>query len=378
MSEAGRRGQRFGWVFAAVWLVYLNENLRALLAGPAGWRRDVGLAALVGFAALYLLLVGWISQVRQGRRPGSAARAAVVRLWLVLLALLGLSAAQVPGAGFHALTCLVYVAAAAMIGLPLRQAVPFAAALVLLAEVLAWRVPGWDDQGYGLAVLLGSAASGGIRLAAERQQRLQVAQRELAEMEQREMADKAVAAERARIAADLHDILGHSLTVVTVKAELAQRLLDVDLEKARAELRDLEALARDGLSDVRATALGVRGISLPGEIAAARAALAAAHVRAELPGATDAVPTCNRELFAWTIREAVTNVVRHSRAGRCEVRLAPGSVEIVDDGPGDGPPAADGQGLVGLRRRADAAGATLLVGRREGRPGFRVRVEVPS
>jgi len=378
MSEAGRRGQRFGWVFAAVWLVYLSENLRALLAHPAGWRRDVGLAALVGFAALYLLLVGWMSQVRHGRRPSPRRWAAVVRFWLVLLALLGLAALQVPGAGFHALTCLVYVAAAAMIGLPLRQAVPFAAALVILAEVLAWRVPGWDDQGYGLAVLLGSAASGGIRLAAERQQRLQVAQRELAEMAQREMADKAVADERARIAADLHDILGHSLTVVTVKAELAQRLLDVDLEKARAELRDLEVLARDALSDVRATALGVRGISLPGEIAAAREALAAADVRAELPGATDAVPTRNRELFAWTIREAVTNVVRHSRAGRCEVRLAPGSVEIVDDGPGDGPPAADGQGLVGLRRRADAAGATLLVGRREGRAGFRVRVEVPS
>jgi len=374
MSEAGRRGQRFGWVFATVWLVYLNENLRALLAHPAGWQRDVGLVALAGFAVLYLLLVGWLSQLRHGLRQ----RFGAVGLWLVLLALLGLAALQVPGAGFHVLTCLVYIAASAMVGLPLRQAVPFAAALVVLAEVLAWRVPGWDDQGYGLAVLLGSAASGGIRLAAERQQRLQAAQQEMAEMAQREMADKAVADERARIAADLHDILGHSLTVVTVKAELAQRLLDVDVEKARAELRDLEVLARDALSDVRATALGVRGISLPGEIAAAREALAAAHVCAELPGATDAVPTRNRELFAWTIREAVTNVVRHSRAGRCEVRLAPGSVEIVDDGPGDGPPAADGQGLLGLRRRADAAGATLLVGRRADRPGFRVRVEVPS
>ncbi|MEU8613369.1 sensor histidine kinase, partial [Actinoplanes sp. NPDC048791] len=99
---------------------------------------------------------------------------------------------------------------------------------------------------------------------------------------------------------------------------------------------------------------------------------------AELPGATDAVPTRNRELFAWTIREAVTNVVRHSRAGHCAVRLAPQSVEIVDDGPGDGAPAGDGQGLVGLRRRADAAGATLTVGRRGDGPGFRVRVEVPA
>ncbi|MBB4763367.1 sensor histidine kinase [Amorphoplanes digitatis] len=365
MSESGPRA-RFGWLFGAVWLFYLGENLNALLDRPDGWQRDVGLAALAGFAALYLALVGWLGQIRHGARP----RYAVARQWLILLALLALAAAQVPGAGFHALTCLVFIGASAMIGLPLGQAVPFAAALVVLAEVLAWRVPGWDDRGYGLAVLLGAVASGGFRMAAERQNRLRVAQQELAEL--------AVENERARIAADLHDILGHSLTVVTVKAELAQRLLDVDVERARAELRDLEVLARDALSDVRATALGVRGISLPGEIAAAREALAAAHVRAELPGAADEVPTRNRELFAWTIREAVTNVVRHSRAGHCEVRLAPASVEIVDDGPGDGAPAGDGQGLSGLRRRAEALGARLTVGRREDRPGFRVRVEVPS
>jgi two-component system, NarL family, sensor histidine kinase DesK len=350
-----------------VWLFYLGENLSALLAHPGGWLRGLGLMALAGFAGLYVAQLAWLSRLRHGaamrRRP-------LVRQWPILVALLGLAALQVPGAGFHALTCLVYIGASAMIGLPLRQAVPFAVALVVVAEVLPWRVAGWDDNGYGLAVLLGAVASGGFRLASERQGRLVLAQRELAEL--------AVANERSRIAADLHDILGHSLTVVTVKAELAQRLLDVDLEKARVELRDLERLARDALSDVRATALGVRGISLPGEIAAAREALAAAHVVAELPGAADEVPTGHRELFAWTIREAVTNVVRHSRAQRCEVRLAPGSVEIVDDGPGDGPAAPDGQGLAGLRWRAEAVGASLTVGRREGGPGFRVRVEVPS
>jgi two-component system sensor histidine kinase DesK len=366
MSESQPRRPRFGWLFAGIWLFYLKENLSALLAQPAGWPRTVGLVALAGFAVLYLMLVNGISKTRYGM----ATQYPVVRYWVIMLALLVLGALQVPGAGVHALTCLVYVAASAMVGLPLRQAVVLAGALLVLAEVLAWRVPGWDEQGYGLAVLLGALASGGFRLAADRQDRLRVAQQELAE--------GAVTNERARIAADLHDILGHSLTVVAVKAELAQRLLDVDVDKARVELRDLESLARDALADVRATALGMRGISLPGEIAAAREALAAAHVAAELPGAADEVPTRNRELFAWTIREAVTNVVRHSRAGRCEVRLEPGSVEIVDDGPGGGPPAADGQGLLGLRRRAEALGAQLTVGRRPDRPGFSVRVEVPS
>jgi two-component system sensor histidine kinase DesK len=166
--------------------------------------------------------------------------------------------------------------------------------------------------------------------------------------------------------------------VVAVKAELAQRLLDVDIERARAELRDLEALSRDALADVRATAMGMRGISLPGEIAAAKAALAAANVEAQLPGAADDVPTHNRELFAWTIREAVTNIVRHSRARHAEVRLSPHSVEIVDDGPGTVPAVNPGQGLAGLRRRADELGARLSAGQRGDQPGFRVRVEVPS
>ncbi|WP_305783296.1 sensor histidine kinase [Symbioplanes lichenis] len=352
------RSVRLGWLFAAVWLFYLGENLSALRAAD-GWRRDAGLAALALFAVTYLLAVRFIGP-RMLRWRGS------VRVWLILALMLGLTAAQVPGAGFHALTCLVYVAALAMMGLPFAQGVPVAVLLVVTAELLAWRVPGWEDNGYGLAVLLSSAATFGLRLAGERQLRLRAAQGELAVM--------AVQQERARIAADLHDILGHSLTVVTVKAELAQRLLDVDVERARAELRDLEVLARDALADVRATALGVRGISLPGEIAAAREALAAANVEAVLPGAADEVPSRVRELFAWTIREAVTNVVRHSGASRCEVRLTPGSVEVIDDGCGVAAGDGDGQGLRGLRERAAALGGQVSAGPLPGEGGFRVEV----
>jgi two-component system sensor histidine kinase DesK len=369
-QQQWRRG-RLGWVFAAVWLFYLGENLSALLKESNLWQRDVGLAALAGFAALYMVIVARLSVVRRSW-PGRPRRV-VVRLWIALLILLALAALQVPGAGVHAMTCLVYIAAAATVGLPIRQALPFSGALVITAELLTRLVPGWHDNGYGLAVLLGSAACWGIRMASERQGRLLLAQGEIATL--------AVQNERARIAADLHDILGHSLTVVTIKAELAQRLLDVDLERARAELRDLEALARDALSDVRATAMGVRGISLPGEIAAARHALAAANVEADLPGAADEVPSRFRELFAWTIREAVTNIVRHSRASRAEVRMSPASVEILDNGVGCEAAdtiTADGQGLTGLRRRADAAGAQLFVGGRDDKPGFRVRLEVPS
>jgi two-component system sensor histidine kinase DesK len=367
MTAEPPRAARFGWMFAAVWLVYLGENLSALVDQPPGWWRTAGLAALAAFAALYLAMVRIMRLLRYGRPAGPRV---TIRIWLGLLGMLAMTAVQVPAITYHALTCLVYIAATAMMALPPRQAVPVAAALAIGAEALTRLVPGWEDNGYGLAVVLGSVATWGIRAAAERQRRLIAAQEELAAL--------AVQNERARIARDLHDILGHSLTVVTVKAELAQRLLDVDVDRARKELGELETLARDALSDVRATALGVRGISLAGEIAAAREALAAAHVEADLPGAADEVPTRWRELFAWTIREAVTNVVRHSKATRCAVRLGPRAVEIVDDGVGGTHAGAGGQGLPGLRRRAEALGATLTVGARDEAPGFRVRVEVPA
>ena len=103
-------------------------------------------------------------------------------------------------------------------------------------------------------------------------------------------AELAVENERTRFARDLHDILGHSLTVITVKAELANRLLDVDTERARAELADLERLSRDALADVRRAVEGYRELTLPGELARARTALAAAEIEAELPNSTDEVP----------------------------------------------------------------------------------------
>jgi two-component system, NarL family, sensor histidine kinase DesK len=366
LSAAPFRGNKYGWLFAAVWLFYLSENVTAFWHQPHQWARYLGLVAVAGFAVLYLFMVSLTRHMRYGIAPPGFGRKAALGIAGMLI-LFGL---QIPGAGSHALTCLVYIAAFGMISLPLPVSVTLSLLLFSVAEALPAAVPGWRDNGYGLAVLLGSAATWGIRLAAERQSRLSSAQQEI--------ADLAVQNERARIASDLHDILGHSLTVVTVKAELAQRLLDVDLDRARKELADLEALARDALSDVRATAMGVRGISLPGEIAAAREALAAANVEADLPGAADEVPSRNRELFAWTIREAVTNIVRHSKARHAQVKMGAASVEILDDGVGCAVAGGDGQGLSGLRRRADALGARLTVGGRDDQPGFRVRVEVPS
>lgn len=179
-----------------------------------------------------------------------------------------------------------------------------------------------------------------------------------------QMATMAVERERSRVARDLHDILGHSLTVITVKTELAGRLIDVDPERARAEIAEVEQLARGALTDVRATVAGYRGVSISGELAAARAALEAAGIEAQLPGSTDMLPADRRELAGWVVREGVTNVIRHAHASRCRIELTARAVAICDDGVG---PRVDeavcGNGLVGIRERVESAGGRLTIGR---------------
>jgi two-component system, NarL family, sensor histidine kinase DesK len=204
-----------------------------------------------------------------------------------------------------------------------------------------------------------------------------------------ELARMAVADERLRIARDLHDLLGHSLSLITLKAELAGRLLDADPERAAREVADLERVARRSLGEVRAAVTSYRQPRLAAELAAARHMLAAAgmdcHVDApaslELPPATDA-------LLAWTVREGATNVVRHSgaRSVTITIRVTADQVsaEIADDGVGPGldadprPSDHHGSGLSGLTERAAVAGAEISSGEGPNGKGFRLLVRVPA
>ena len=177
--------------------------------------------------------------------------------------------------------------------------------------------------------------------------------------------------ERERVARDVHDVLGHSLTVVSVKAQLAERLVDADPERAKAELVEIQALTRQALAEVRATVGGLRAARLDDEVAAAGRALAAAGVGARLPGDLDVLDPRRRTVAAWAVREAVTNVVRHSGATTCTVDLGPDGLVVTDDG--CGPPRVDGNGLRGLRERVAASGGALSV---DGVPGGGTRLEV--
>jgi two-component system sensor histidine kinase DesK len=188
-----------------------------------------------------------------------------------------------------------------------------------------------------------------------------------------EVARLAAENERSRIARDLHDLLGHSLTTITVKAGLARRLTERgDAERAATEITEVERLGRQTLGQVRSAVSGYRDVTLAGELASAREVLRAAGIEPMLPGAVDGVDADAAELLGWVLREAITNVVRHSRAARCTVTLGPRWIEVADDGRGG--VVGSGNGLIGLRERVAALGGTLTV--TNSLRGWKVRAEL--
>jgi two-component system sensor histidine kinase DesK len=362
--ETGPR--RWGALFALFWMFYLLQPLQEGWdrGGVRGW---AGVVVVVAFGSVYL---GTFIRLRARRAVGTPMRMSVSPA--VGAAIVGVEVALAVTAcvllGQTATATAVYIAVTAMLCL----SGPWGWAVVVVLGTGAYAAgalaPGWHvESGLFFGIFIAALAIWGIRQAISRNVALLSAREENARLE---LAD-----ERNRFARDLHDILGHSLTVITVKAELANRLFDADPERARHEIGDLERLARDALADVRRAVDGYREITLPGEIARARTALAAAEIRADLPNSTDDVPTDLRELFAWTVREGVTNVIRHSAASTCTVRLTPTSAEVVDDGRGGGAGGGGGgggHGLVGLRERAEAVGALVTAGPADG--GFSLRV----
>ncbi|MEV0003054.1 histidine kinase [Micromonospora sp. NPDC050980] len=367
VRPANRHWRFTGWLLAAVWLFFLNVPFRTALHQPDLGRRLLGLGSVVAFAVAYVLIFEWGRALRQRHRPVPAGRARSLIALLLALGLVG-----IPGTDGDWLTTLVFVAAAAVFLLPPVESLVVVVLAAATPPVTSHLVAGWESEStLVFVVLLASFAMFGVSRLAQRNGELQAAQQEIHRL--------AVAEERARTARDLHDILGHSLTVVAVKAELAGRLLELDPARAAVEIADVERLARQALADVRGTVGAYRGVDLASELAGARSALAAAGIVAELPEAVPELPAERDELFGWAVREGVTNVVRHSGARRCVIRVGPAAVEVCDDGRGPaGEPAGGGHGLVGLRERAGRLDATVTVARAPGGRGFLLRVTAPE
>jgi two-component system sensor histidine kinase DesK len=195
-----------------------------------------------------------------------------------------------------------------------------------------------------------------------------------------ELADLAVSEERLRIARDLHDLLGQSLSIVALKSDLADRLVDTDPAAAHAELADVRRCSRQALAEMRAAVHGYRRLGFSEALGGAEAALSAAGIDLRVDGIAEELPTEVESVLAWGLREATTNVVRHSGARACEVTVETngGSVALQVDDDGSAPPSASGRGagLAGLAERARRLDGTLEAGARPG-GGYRLRLRVP-
>ena len=360
-----RRIRLVGPWIAALWLLFLISPF------VEGWNRwhdhhdGRGIAGMIltfCFALLYVRVFVTARSALRGQTPEVPLAAATS--YVGALAIMGMLI--VDSVGASGTSTAPFIAVMAVLLMPLRVAAPTVLLIVAGTIAVGW-IPGWPDQvGNAFGVVAGALAIFGFKTVLRHNADLVSAHEENAQL--------LVDSERNRFARDLHDILGHSLTVITVKAELAQRLIDVDAERARHEIADLERLSRDALADIRRAVEGYRELTLPGELARARAALSTAEITPRVPQATEIVPTELRELFAWSVREGVTNVIRHSDARRCEIVLSETSVEIRDDGHGPCDE-LEGSGLTGLRERAAAVGAVVTT--RTLSPGFSLQVARP-
>lgn len=360
------------WIAAAVWLVFLFYPIASVIdSHRSAATKIVGLVLIGCFAVLYSLLCmlavfrpAYDGEARPWPVPVLPATVVLLALVAVIAGLTPVLRQDVFGLAPYLVVCAVFVVPN-LLGREDRPSILWGTAigygLVVLivggAVVVSQLVPGWSLDNGTIAILFIVA----IVMPAMRAMQVREIQREELARRQRVIDERlAVVAERERVARDVHDVLGHSLTVMTVKSELAERLVDIDPERAKAEIADMQRIARSALSEVRSTVGGMRTPDLGAELLAARTALSAAQIDPALPADVEAVDDDMRPLFAWVLREAVTNVVRHSEAEHCRVELSPRMIVVEDDGRGFG--GVVGHGLRGLTERVMASGGRLDVG----------------
>ncbi|CCH87195.1 Two component signal transduction histidine kinase [Modestobacter italicus] len=350
-------------IWALPWLLFQYFPISDLVTTdrPAA-ARWVGAVGLLAFTLVYLRAIGQLGRPRALRAD--------------FVVMVGLAAALAVGFGADWSGLMIYVSAAAAAALPWRWVWPavVAAALLCLVVILA-------DEDSGLLFLPPICLLTAFGISGTGY--LMTVNRELQEARE-ELARSAVAEERMRFARDLHDLLGHSLSLIALKSELARRLAEVDPPRARQEMADVEEAARRALAEVRDAVSGYRQVSCAQALAEARAALTGAGVAVRLPDVVPVLPGGVDAALGWVVREATTNVLRHSGAARVTVELTEDGVRAVltvtDDGAGTGERltvlGGSGAGLAGLRERVAALGGELAAGPVDG-GGYRVRAEVP-
>jgi two-component system, NarL family, sensor histidine kinase DesK len=373
-SEAPFGRTRF--MALGIWLVFILVPVADAITNKGSEPEHLlAIGAAVAFTATYIWFVLTVMSDYDDWRPFAMAAA--------LLVLAGiLTVADRASWGF----LFTYVAACIGLAVPSSVGIPAVVACGALAAICSLlggssggSAVGWASSSIGVGLLLVLVRDMRVRNEELREARA-------------ELARAAVTAERERFARDLHDLLGHTLSVIAIKAELAGRLLPDHVDRAAAEVADVEQVARQALGEVRQAVSGYRQPTLDGELEGARVALSAAGIDAEFDRSPVTLDPEVEAVLAWAVREGATNVIRHSRASHCQVKVSAGianaAVEVIDDGVGEASArlTADGRsangnaghGLEGLAERAERLRGRIEAGRRPEGHGFRLAVSVPT
>lgn len=345
--------RRLGWTPYA-WLIY---SLPFLINTWESRSQPGTFAANLGVYATFLVLY-FLGYWFHGRRLIAIIAA------MTLLAMMTVS--------FNNFGSSFFIYAAAMVAFIDRDRPRLVHVGIYISVVAAWGVLTDQRMWYFIPGVIIAGLVGGVNVHYAQvwvsNARLRLAHSEIEHL--------AKVAERERIARDLHDVLGHTLSVIALKSELAGKLMDRDPARAAQEIREVNDVARDALAQVRSAVTGYRAAGLSAEFEAMRKAFDTAGVTLKVEAESLALPPAHENALALALREASTNVLRHARAKTCQVRLVHRSgvalLEIVDDGRGGD--AREGNGLMGMRERIAALGGSLV---RDGRAGMRLEITLP-
>jgi len=364
------------------WLIIcLFFPLASLVSKPDAWLRlAVGCTALLFFAISYTWIM-WPHPASRGARTRGRSR-----LSLLLLVALGLQVTVFSLLDDPAwLWLFLGVSAITGVLLPMRRAGMVVVLLTLLPLLITIFTHGGVagvDWWWLIALML---LVRGLGLDMIGVSRMGSAIRELHTARQ-ELARLKVEEERLRLSRDLHDLLGHTLSMITLKSELARHLVQEEPERCAQELSEIERVARQTLREVREAVAGYRQPRLESELEGARQLLEAAGITYQIEPITKALPLALDAVLAWTVREGVTNVIRHSRARHCLIQLSLKNSKVGAEVLNDGgrreqveSTVRPGLGLAGLRERVSALGGHLEAGPLIllGKDHFRINVELP-
>ena len=338
-------------IFASIWLVFLVPVLVQVYAGDEFSAGDKTwmTVCMLGFSAVYFYSFGSMGTFPRG---WGLLPQALLR-WAVLLAI---ALTSVPVIHTGAVSFAPYLAALLGFTVTLKRSLPIVIATGAVGSVAVWlRAP--ENLSWSTFILffipLMLVAVGVFSQYDDSRHQLQ--------------HELDLAQQREDIATDVHDLLGHSLTVINLKSEVARRAMESNPEQAKQELKEICELSRLALAEVRSTVTRMRTPTFVGEIQGARRALETKGITAHLPERLT-TPGTNEAIFSWGLRELTTNVVRHSGARTCWVTVTGDKLQVTDDGCGfsDEETRNGDGGLAGLRERVEAAGGQLIVRRERG------------